>query len=101
MRYFSNSLTITESNKSKTTVESTGLALLSKYILQVIGHFNNLEPVRIFQQLRIGFHALAVGPVDPQLCNGKDKMRLSVAASDLTFLQCYYKINLFEFNHDH
>ena len=41
MRYFSNSLTITELSKSETTVESTGLALLSKYILQVIGHFNN------------------------------------------------------------
>ena len=40
MRYFSNSLTITELSKSETAVESTGLALLSKYILQVIGHFN-------------------------------------------------------------
>ena len=44
MRYFSNSLTITELSKSEMTVESTGLALLSKYILQVIGHFNMKPP---------------------------------------------------------
>jgi uncharacterized protein YjdB len=43
MRYFSNSLTITELSKSKTTVDSTGLVLLSKYILQVIGHFNRIQ----------------------------------------------------------
>ena len=49
MRYFSNSLTITELSKSETTVESTGLALLSKYILQVIGHFNITIPRRYFQ----------------------------------------------------
>jgi hypothetical protein len=45
MRYFSNSLTITELSKSKETVESTGLALLSKYILQIIGHFNREDGV--------------------------------------------------------
>ena len=44
MRYFSNSLTITELSKSETTVESAGLALLSKYILQVIGWFNRELP---------------------------------------------------------